>query len=134
MRILIAEPHHQVRWALLTIIQEQPEIILVGEAKDSETLLDEAKRTDPDLVMLSWALPGQSGPDHLASLRTLHRRPKVIVLGSKLENEEMVLEVDTEVFVETGSPPNQLFNALQAMQKTVDSAGSGKADKGTVQS
>lgn len=127
MRILVAEAYHQVRWALRTIIKQDPRSTWVGEVRQGNTLLEEVERTHPDLVLLSWDLPGRPGIEHLAALLALDSRPKVIVLSNELEVKEIALAAGAEAFVNTAGPPQQLLNALHDLQLAFASVESERA-------
>jgi len=43
MRIILADQHAQALWGLKTMLEEQPELKLVGEAADAQDLLMLAK-------------------------------------------------------------------------------------------
>ena len=58
MRILIADTQPKVRFALQVLLQRQPDLKVVGEAIDAESLLEEIETACPDVVLLGWELPG----------------------------------------------------------------------------
>ncbi len=39
MRVILADHHAQARWALETMLEEQPEFDLIGQAANAEGLL-----------------------------------------------------------------------------------------------
>jgi DNA-binding response OmpR family regulator len=52
----------------------------VHEAQDGESALREAARLDPDVVLLDWRLPDQSGPSLCAILSRRTPRPAIVML------------------------------------------------------
>jgi DNA-binding NarL/FixJ family response regulator len=129
MHILLAEHHSQVLRALQTLLKEQTEYTLVGEATDVESLLDQAEKTKPDLVLLAWELPGRPGAEIIAALNTLDSRPLVIVLSSKLEVKEPALDAGADAFVSKGDPPRKLLIALYEMQVTLEEQATTRVNK-----
>jgi two-component system OmpR family response regulator len=52
----------------------------VHEAADGESALRESARLQPDLVLLDWRLPDQSGPSLCRTLDELVPRPAIVML------------------------------------------------------
>lgn len=120
MRILLAEHHSQVLKALKTLLKEKTEYTLVGEAIDTESLLDQAQEISPDLVLFAWDLPGRPTIETIAALNVLDPRPKVVVISSQADIEEIARNAGADVFVSKGDPPRKLLDALQLMQMEIN--------------
>ena len=58
LRILIADGHDQVRFALRVLLTQQPELQVVGKASDGVEMLAQAGVNAADLALVDWALPG----------------------------------------------------------------------------
>lgn len=116
MRILLAEHQSRVRFALRALLEEQVELRVVGEVTEGKDLLALAKTTRPDLLLLSWELPGLSG----ASLDVLRRAcPElhVIVLSGRPEAQRAALGAGADAFVSKVAPPEQLLAAILASKQ-----------------
>ncbi|RMH19178.1 MAG: DNA-binding response regulator [Acidobacteria bacterium] len=61
IRVLLVDDHGVVRSGLSRLIRDQPDIEVVGEAKDAAAAVDLAERLQPDIVVLDIGLPGESG-------------------------------------------------------------------------
>ena len=120
MRILLAEHHSQVLKALKTLLREKTDYKLVGEATDAESLLDRVEQIKPELVLFAWDLPGRPSTEIIAALNTLDPRPKVVVISSQLDVEEIAQNAGADVFVSKGDPPHNLLVALQLMQMEIN--------------
>ena len=120
MRILLAEHHSQVLKALRTLLKEKTEYTLVGEAIDTESLLDQAQEISPDLVLFAWDLPGRPSTEIIAALNALDPRPKVVVISGQLDVEEIAHLAGADVFVSKSDPPHNLLDALQLMQMEIN--------------
>ena len=120
MRILLAEHHSQVLKALQTLLREKTEYTLVGEAINADSLLDQAEKTKPDLVLLAWDLPDRPTAEIIAALNALDSRPKVVVISSQLDLEETALDAGADEFVSKGDPPEKLLVTLCEMQFAVE--------------
>ena len=62
MRIVLADGESNIRYGLRVLLEERLGIEVAGEAADVRDLLAQVKAGCPDLVLLSWELPGLAGP------------------------------------------------------------------------
>ena len=58
MKILLADPHQEVRTALKLVLEQQPDIHVIGEARDTIELFSQVASECPDVVLLDTDLPG----------------------------------------------------------------------------
>jgi DNA-binding NarL/FixJ family response regulator len=112
MRVLLADDQTKVRSALRLLLEQEPEMSVVGEAADAEDLLAQAEATQPDLVLLDWELPSLRTDDWLPTLRTLCPHLKVIALSGRPEARQAALDAGAEAFVSKGDPPERLLAAM----------------------
>ena len=110
--ILIAERQAATRSALSGFLQGQPGLHVVGETADSQELLDQIELTRPDLVLLDWDLPGDSGGDLIPDLRQTACQPRVIVLGVRQESAPAALDAGANKFVCKAEQPSRLLAAI----------------------
>ena len=128
IHVLLADDQSKVRSALRLLFQQQPDIHILGEAVDTTGLLDWAKVTCPDVVLLDWELPGLKAGDPstlrlcsgragsrqglLPTLRELCPCLKVIALSGRPEARQAALDAGIDAFVSKGDPPERLLAAV----------------------
>jgi two-component system, chemotaxis family, protein-glutamate methylesterase/glutaminase len=61
IRVLVIEDSLTVRRRLVEVLSTDPEIVVVGEADDGKTGIEQCLRLRPDVVTLDMVLPGLSG-------------------------------------------------------------------------
>jgi DNA-binding response OmpR family regulator len=91
------------------------------EAPDGASGLALAQRTRPDLIVLDLMLPGQSGLDVLAELRSsddLAETP-VLVISAWSHADEAAIEAGADRFVAKPFDPDQLRDAALALLEDV---------------
>ncbi|MGC9332690.1 MAG: response regulator, partial [Anaerolineae bacterium] len=111
-RILLADDQAKVRSALRLLLEQQPEVEVLGEAVDSTGLLDWVKAACPDLVLLDWDLPGFSAMALLTLLHSLCPKLQVIVLSGRPEVRQAALDAGANAFASKGDPPEHLLTAI----------------------
>lgn len=114
MRVMLADSHTKIRWALRTVIEQEPGLTLVGEASDARNLLLEAQSQQPDLILLEWELPGRAN-GFLSELQSLSHSPQVIVLSSQPQLRNEVLAAGAQAFVSKADAPELLLGTLRRL-------------------
>ncbi|HET9249033.1 MAG TPA: response regulator, partial [Actinomycetota bacterium] len=97
IRVFVAEGQALFRQALRSILEEQPDIVVVGEAGDIERMVSEAERTRPDMLLLDESLsPGSLGPT-ASLLRASVPQCQVVVIASKEDDAALLAAVEAGV-------------------------------------
>ena len=80
IRILIVEDHPVFRKGLTTIIESEPDMILVGQAANAAEAIAEFRRHRPDITLMDLRLPGTNGTDALITIRGEFPDARIIML------------------------------------------------------
>lgn len=91
IRVLVADDHTIVRTGIRHVLEGEPGFDVVGEASTGSDALALAGELRPDVVVLDISMPGASGLQVAARLRTGSSPPRVLIL-SMHDNPEYVLE------------------------------------------
>jgi DNA-binding NarL/FixJ family response regulator len=116
MRILLAESRPRVRFALRALLGDQPGLQIVGEAVHGQDLLAQIEAACPDLVLLSWGLPGPAGADLLRAVQRACDDLYVIVLSGRPEARRAILDAGANAFVSKVEPPERLLAAIASAE------------------
>ncbi len=76
--VLIADDYEVTRQGIRHILEQVPEIEIVGEAEDGEQLFDLVARLHPQIILLDLVMPNHSPVEFEKWVRTHH--PEVITL------------------------------------------------------
>jgi len=115
MRVLLADNHVQVRWALRTYLREELGLDSVDEVTDTAGLLSGAQASCPNLILVEWDLPGQPVGQVLSSLRELNTPAQIVVLSRRSECKEAALAAGADTFVCKAGPPGELSAVLRKL-------------------
>lgn len=80
IRILMVDDHAIVRAGLRLLIDAQPDMEVVGEARDSRTALAKALETKPEVTLMDISMPGTSGLKAIEQLLRVCPHTRVLVL------------------------------------------------------
>ncbi|MER3406518.1 MAG: DNA-binding response regulator [Chloroflexota bacterium] len=92
MRVLLVDDHTILRAGLRLLLDAEPDLSVVGEARSAEEALEQARALQPDVVVLDLGLPGASGLEALRDLRESVPGARVLVLSMYMD-EGIVREV-----------------------------------------
>lgn len=86
--ILLVDDHAVIRSALRMLIDNHPNLVAVGEARNSKEALELAEREQPEVILLDLCLGDENGIDLIPQLLTIADASKIIVLTG-VQDEEM---------------------------------------------
>jgi two-component system response regulator DesR len=113
MRVLLADDQEKVRSALKLFIEQEGGFCVVGEAITASDLLHNIIRTNPQVVLLDWELPGlPDSPYKLNPLRLVAPDLKIIALSGVPEARKSALAEGADGFVSKSEPPENVLRAL----------------------
>ena len=106
IRVMIADDHRVVRDGLRYLLDQEPDIHVVGEAGDGRQALRVVTITHPDVLLLDLYMPQLDGHGVLSSLQAIPEPPAVVVLTSAADDEHLVramLDGATSYLVKTST-------------------------------
>lgn len=87
IRILIVDDHEMVREGLRSVLKDDPELKVVGEAGDGEKALDLIPKLHPDIILLDLKMPGIDGIEVCRRVRSQFPPIAVIALTTFMEDK-----------------------------------------------
>ncbi|MBN2098701.1 MAG: response regulator transcription factor [Dehalococcoidia bacterium] len=81
LRILIVDDHQMFREGIRRRLEQEPDIVVVGEAASAEDALAKVPQTNPTIVLLDIRLPKVSGIELARRLRQQWPELKILVLS-----------------------------------------------------
>ncbi|HZL00909.1 MAG TPA: response regulator transcription factor [Caulobacteraceae bacterium] len=80
-RIFVVDDHPLVREWLATLLNQQPDMVVVGEAEDMAGALAGVAKSPPDVAIVDISLKGASGIDLIRAIKAAAPRVEVVVLS-----------------------------------------------------
>lgn len=114
MRVLLADDNSNVRFALKAMLQQNPEIVVAGEAEDAAELLFMLAEAKADLLLIDWRLPGLSEMGSIPELRKERPDLMIVVMSGRPEVGREALSSGADEFVSKIDPPEALLTATAA--------------------
>lgn len=119
LTVLLVDDHALVRRGFRRILEDDPEIDVIGEASDGEEAVRIAKKARPAVIVMDCALPAMSGLD--ATRRILETRPEAAVLMLSMHAEDTLvrqaLDVGARGYILKNAVDLDLANAIKRVAK-----------------
>ncbi|HEY8394014.1 MAG TPA: response regulator transcription factor [Thermaerobacter sp.] len=115
IRVLIADDHALLREGLRQVLQVEPDILVVGEARNGEEAVRQAAQLRPDIVVMDINLPDISGIEATRRIKEACPETGILVLTIH-DQEEYLLEAvaaGAAGFVLKDVEPRTLVHAIR---------------------
>jgi PAS domain S-box-containing protein len=124
IRVLLADDHQLLREGLASLLGDQPDIEVVGEASDGQAAFDLALLIRPDVVLMDVSMPRLNGIE--ATRRITAVFPEIRVIGLSMHEEADMAEAMRRAGAVEYFPKDGLAEQLvAAIRQTASTARSG---------
>lgn len=115
IRIVLAEDHAIVRAGLKQMFAIMPDMEVIAEAVDGDSVLDCLRQTRCDILLLDLNMPGLSGADLIARVRAHWPQQAILVLSmhDTAQIASRALKAGANGYVTKDSEPEVLLNAIR---------------------
>jgi two-component system invasion response regulator UvrY len=115
IKILIADDHAIVREGLKQIVAEEKDILVAGEAENSEQLMELLKKEKWNLVVLDINMPGKSGLEALKDIKLQYPELPVLILSMFSEDQYGIraIKAGASGYLKKVSAPTELVTAIR---------------------
>jgi CheY-like chemotaxis protein len=119
LRVLVADDHQVMRQGLVSLLADEPDIEVVGEADNGLDAVEQAKDLRPNVVVMDVSMPLLDG---IAATRRLRiELPDMTVIGLSMfeegEIERKMIEAGAAAYLKKSGPSALLLSAIRACRK-----------------
>lgn len=116
-RILIADDHTIFRDGLRSLLETQPQFVVVGESSNGAEAVTAVARLKPDILLLDLQMPRLHGLEVLKELSALSIPVRTILVIAEIEKRQMVeaLLLGASGVVMKDTSPQLLFKAISTV-------------------
>lgn len=116
-RVIIADDHVLIREGLRKVLEREPDMQVVGEAKNGPEVIELVRSTPADVVLLDVNMPGEGSVETLQ--RIIELRPSVPVLLISMLPEEQValrfLRLGAAGYVSKEAAAEEMVGAIRSV-------------------
>lgn len=91
IKLLIVDDHQVVRKGIINLLEDEEDILIVGEAENGFEALEKIKILHPDVVLLDISMPKLSGLETAALIEKNHKNARTIMF-SMHNNEDYIVK------------------------------------------
>jgi len=120
VKILLADDHQLMRQGLRSMLEEQPNLEVIGEADDGRTAVRLARELQPDLVVMDVTMPDLNGIDATRQIRAQNPNVRVIALSMHAERQFVMqmLAAGASGYLPKDCPVDELLSAIEAVVRS----------------
>jgi two-component system, NarL family, response regulator NreC len=119
LRVLIADDHGVVRKGLRLLLQQYPEIEVVGEAANGREVVQQASELNPNVILMDVAMPLLNGIEAAEQIRRANDQIGVIMLTMHADEGYLLRALNAGVrgYLLKESAEEDLFRAVRAVSQ-----------------
>lgn len=117
IRILLVDDQALLRMGFRMVLEEEPDLRIVGEASDGDEAVRAVRDLDPDVVIMDVRMPGTDGIEATRTIVERAPRTKVLILTTFDLDEYAfsALRYGASGFLLKDVPPQELVRAIRAV-------------------
>ncbi len=114
-RIVIAEDHTILREGLRALLSSNPDLEIVGEAKDGQEAVRSVEKVKPHMILMDLSMPRMNGMDAIREIKKKSPETKILILTVHKTEEyiQAALEAGANGYVLKDSSHTELSLAIQ---------------------
>jgi DNA-binding NarL/FixJ family response regulator/tRNA A-37 threonylcarbamoyl transferase component Bud32 len=115
IKVLLVDDHAVVRQGLRTFLELQDDMQVTGEAANGVEAIEQAKLTQPDVVLLDLMMPTMGGVEATPHILAACPHARVIILTSFGEDDQIIpaIRAGAQGYLLKDIPPHDLVQAVR---------------------
>jgi len=116
IRVVVADDHQLVRSGFRVILEAEPDIKVVGEAADGQSVLDVVFRTRPDVVLMDIRMPELDGLKAAERILSDPGLDSAVLMLTTFDRDEYIyraLRIGASGFLLKDAPADRLLDAVR---------------------
>ena len=116
-KVLVVDDHSIVRRGLVTLINEQPDLQVIGEAANESEAIFAFRQERPDILVMDWSLKQRdSGPLLVALLREQPTLPALVVsVHDELTHADIVIELGARGYIMKREAAEKIIDGIRVV-------------------
>jgi DNA-binding NarL/FixJ family response regulator len=119
IRVLVVDDHEIVRKGLCTMLSEEDDFEVVGQAGSGKIVVTLALQLEPDIVLLDIFLGAFNGLDIAQQLMRGCPKTRIVILTGHSDDSNLLhsMRIGVHAYLEKALPINELLTALRAVYR-----------------
>jgi two-component system, NarL family, response regulator LiaR len=119
IRILLTDDHVVVRRGTQALLSTEPEIQVVGEAKNGEEAVAKAEELRPDVILMDLEMPVMDGIEAIRRITASQKDARILVLTSFATDDKVfpAIKAGALGYLLKDSSPDELVRAIRQVYR-----------------
>ena len=119
IRVFCVDDHPLLREGIITLINNQPDMQVVGEASTGQKAIEGFREHRPDIALMDIRLPDMSGIDVMIAIRKEFPEARIIMLTTSEGDVEIqrALEAGASGYMLKSMPPKEVVEAVRQVNR-----------------
>ena len=119
IQILIVDDHAIVREGQRALIDTEPGMVVVGEAKDGFEAVEMADTLQPDVILMDLHMPRKDGLEAIEEIKAENPEARILVLTSFTEDEKVYAAIKAGAmgYLLKDSSPQEILTAIRQVHR-----------------
>ncbi len=92
IRVLLVDDHTILRQGVSSLLAGEPDMSVVGEARDGLEAVEQVDRLEPDVVVMDMVMPRMNGLEATTQIKKRHPNVRILIL-SMYDDDEYVQQI-----------------------------------------
>ncbi len=117
IRILLADDHKLMRSGLRVLLEQQPDLVVIGEASDGREAVALASSLKPDVLVMDIGMPNLNGIEAAAQVTQVHPEIAIVMLSMHSDESYVLraLKAGAKGYLLKDSAESDLLRAVHAV-------------------
>ena len=117
IRVLIVDDHEIVQQGLAAMIENEPDMTVVGQADNGQEAIDQYRQLQPDVTLMDLRMPQVSGVDATTVICAEFVHARIVILTTYDGDEDIYcgLRAGAKGYLLKDAEPDELLNAIRVV-------------------
>jgi DNA-binding NarL/FixJ family response regulator len=122
IRVVLADDHPIIRAGIRMLLEQAPDILVVGETDRGDEVTSLVQRLQPDILLLDMEMPGKSGVDVAQELQRSGSPVRILVLSAYDDDEYIasLIATGTAGYLTKEEALNTIVDAVRGVARGED--------------
>lgn len=129
IQVMLVDDHAMVRAGIRVLLEQIPDLHVIGEAANGFQAIELAKQVQPDVILMDLSMPGMDGIEAIQRILAIRPGQHILVLTGFLDEERLIqaIRAGAQGCVDKTIPPEELVQAIRDVCSGKPSLSSGLA-------
>lgn len=115
IKVLVADDHDLVRMGITRMLDDDPDIEVIGEAVDGDSAVLQVRKLMPDVLLLDVNMPNIDGIEATRRIKQFSNHTKVLAVSSFSAQPypSMLLKAGVDGYITKGTPLDEMIRAIK---------------------